>query len=43
KLLSTKVENLKPDTSYTIQVKQVSGGEESDFSDSVTFKTNVQK
>ncbi|MDT2595396.1 fibronectin type III domain-containing protein, partial [Lactococcus petauri] len=25
KLLSTKVENLKPDTSYTIQVKQVSG------------------
>ncbi|WP_285035233.1 fibronectin type III domain-containing protein [Lactococcus petauri] len=43
KLLSTKVENLKPDTSYTIQVKQVSGEEESDFSDSVTFKTNVQK
>lgn len=43
KLLSSKVENLKPDTSYTIQVKQVSGGEESDFSDSVTFKTNVQK
>ena len=43
KLLSAKVENLKPDTSYTIQVKQVSGEEESDFSDSVTFKTNVQK
>lgn len=43
KLLSTRVENLKPDTSYTIQVKQVSGEEESDFSDSVTFKTNVQK
>lgn len=43
KLLSSKVENLKPDTSYTIQVKQVSGEEESDFSDSVTFKTNVQK
>lgn len=42
-LLSAKVENLKPDTSYTIQVKQVSGEEESDFSDSVTFKTNVQK
>ncbi|NHI66749.1 fibronectin type III domain-containing protein [Lactococcus garvieae] len=43
KLLSAKVENLKPDTSYTIQVKQVSEEEESDFSDSVTFKTNVQK
>lgn len=43
KLLSTKVENLKPDTSYTIQVKQVIGEEESDFSDSVTFKTSVQK
>ena len=43
KLLSAKVENLKPDTSYIIQVKQVSGEEESDFSDSVTFKTNVQK
>lgn len=43
KLLSSKVENLKPNTSYTIQVKQVSEEEESDFSDSVTFKTNVQK
>ncbi|WP_270324290.1 fibronectin type III domain-containing protein [Lactococcus petauri] len=43
KLLSAKVEDLNPDTSYTIQVKQVSGEEESDFSDSVTFKTNVQK
>lgn len=43
KTLSSKVENLKPDTSYTLQVKQVSGEEESDFSDSVTFKTNVQK
>ncbi|WP_285141248.1 fibronectin type III domain-containing protein [Lactococcus petauri] len=43
KLLSAKVEDLKPDTSYTIQVKQVSVEEESDFSDSVTFKTNVQK
>lgn len=43
KTLSSKVENLKPDTSYTIQVKQVSGEEESDFSDSVTFKTNAQK
>lgn len=43
KLLSAKVEKLKPDTSYTIQVKQVSKEEESDFSDSVTFKTNVQK
>lgn len=43
KTLSSKVENLKPNTSYTIQVKQVSGEEESDFSDSVTFRTNVQR
>ncbi|WP_260378137.1 C1q-like domain-containing protein [Lactococcus lactis] len=43
KLLSFDFENLKAGTSYNVQVNQINGNDESDKSESVAFKTNVQK
>ncbi|NEX51005.1 fibronectin type III domain-containing protein [Lactococcus lactis] len=43
KLLSFDLENLKAGTSYNVQVSQINGNIESDKSESITFKTTLQK